>query len=297
MSEFRNLLIQPFFIVCLLVVGVMIPGAHALEVPPLKGRVNDTARILSSSSVQMLDQTLQTLEQNESTQIVVLTIPSLEGESLEQFTLKVVETWKIGQKGTDNGALLFIAAKDRKIRIETGYGLEGKLTDLVAGRIISESMVPAFRQGNYDQGIIDGVGAMVAVVKGEYKGKGGQSVKKQPRRDPGGFVVFLLIGLAAIGSMFNQKKPVAAVAGGIFAPMAALFLSGFSGWLPFVLLIPGGILGALIASTLAGTSSGNRYGPGGFFPGGSIGGGGGGGFDGFSGGGGGFGGGGSSGEW
>lgn len=295
MRAFRNRLIQPCFIVLLLVAGVMIPGAHALEVPPLKGRVNDTARILSASSVQMLEKTLQALEQNESTQIVVLTIPSLEGDSLEQYTLKVVETWKIGQKGTDNGALLFISAKDRKIRIETGYGLEGKLTDLVAGRIISESMVPAFRQGNYDQGIIDGVGAMVAVVKGEYKGKGRQPVKKQPRRDPGGFVVFLLIGLAAIGSMFNQKKPVAAVAGGVFAPVAALFLSGFSGWLPFALLIPGGILGALLASALAGSSSGNRFGPGGFFPGGSIGGGGG--FGGFSGGGGGFGGGGASGEW
>lgn len=293
MKALRNLLIQPFFIVLLLVTGVMLPVAHALEVPPLKGRVNDTARILSASSVQMLEQTLQALEQKESTQIVVLTIPSLEGDSLEQYTLKVVETWKIGQKGTDNGALLFIAAKDRKIRIETGYGLEGKLTDLVAGRIIRETMVPAFRQGNYDQGVIDGVGAMVAVVKGEYKGR--QAVKKQPRRDPGGFVVFLIIGLAVIGSLFNQRKPVAAVAGGVFAPVAALFLSGFSGWLPFALLIPGGILGALIASSLAGSGGGNRFGPGGFFSGGSIGGGGG--LGGFSGGGGGFGGGGASGEW
>jgi|SRR5665647_952914 len=294
MKALRNLLIQPFLIVLLLVTGGMLSGAHALEVPPLKGRVNDTARILSSSSVQMLEQTLQALEQKESTQIVVLTIPSLEGESLEPYTLKVVETWKIGQKGTDNGALLFIAAKDRKIRIETGYGLEGKLTDLVAGRIIRETMVPAFRQGNYDQGVIDGVGAMVAVVKGEYTGR--QVVKKQqPRRDPGGFVVFLIIGLAVIGSLFSQKKPVAAVAGGVFAPMAALFLSGFSGWLPFALLIPGGILGALIASTLAGSGGGNRFGPGGFFSGGSIGGGGG--FGGFSGGGGSFGGGGASGEW
>lgn len=294
MKALRNLLIQPFFIVLLLVTGGMLSVAHALEVPPLKGRVNDTARILSASSVQMLEQTLQALEQKESTQIVVLTVPSLEGESLEPYTLKVVETWKIGQKGTDNGALLFIAAKDRKIRIETGYGLEGKLTDLVAGRIIRETMVPAFRQGKYDQGVIDGVGAMVAVVKGEYTGR--QVVKKQqPRRDPSGFVVFLVIGLAVIGSLFNQKKPVAAVAGGVFAPVAALFLSGFSGWLPFALLIPGGILGALIASTLAGSGGGNRFGPGGFFSGGSNGGGGG--FGGFSGGGGSFGGGGASGEW
>jgi uncharacterized protein len=297
MRALHTLLALPLFLLFLLL-GTAPSTAHALEVPPLTARVNDTAHILKSGTVRMLEQTLQSLEQKESTQIVVLTIPSLEGESLEEYCLKVAETWKIGQKGTDNGAILLVAVKDRKIRIENGYGLEGKLTDLVSGRIIREVMAPAFRQGNYDQGVIDGVGAMIATVKGEYTGK--QAVKKHARRDPGGFLVFLIIGLVVIGNLFRQAKPAAAIAGGIFAPAVAFFLSGFSGWLPFLLLIPGGIIGALIASLMA-EAGGNRHGPGGFFPGfgGGFGGGGGGtgGFDGFSGGGGGFGGGGASGDW
>lgn len=287
-------LVLPLCIVLALGAGIFLPETvSALEVPPLQGRVNDTAHLLKPNSVRMLEQTLQALEQSDSTQIVVLTIPSLEGESLEQYSLKVVEKWKIGQKGTDNGALLFIAVNDRKIRIETGYGLEGKLTDLVSGRIIREIIVPSFREKNFDQGVVDGVKAMIAAVKGEFKGKG--AVKKQKRRDPSGFVITLIIGLAVIGSMFSQMKPVAAVAGGIFAPAAAFFLSGFSGWLPFLLLIPGGIIGAIIASLMAESGGGRYFGGGGFFPGGGFGGGGG--SDSFEGGGGDFGGGGASGEW
>lgn len=292
MRELRTLLISPCLVVLLLLgAGVTAVPAHALEVPLLSGRVNDTARILSAGSVRILEQTLQALEQKESTQIVVLTIPSLEGESLEQYSLKVVETWKIGQKGVDNGALLLIVVKDRKIRIETGYGLEGRLTDLVSGRIIREVMVPAFRQGHYDQGVIDGVGAMIGAVKGEYTGR--QAVKKHSRQDPGGFLVVLIIGLIVIGNALQRLKPLAAVVGGVFAPVAALFFWGVSSWLLLALLIPGGVLGALLASAMAGNS--HRFGPGGFFPGGFGGGGNDGG--GFSGGGGGFGGGGASGGW
>ena len=295
MKALHSFLLLPCFLFLFFSNGEALPLAHALEVPPLTGRVNDTAHVLRPGSVHLLEQTLQNLEQHESTQIVVLTIPSLEGESLEQYCLKVAETWKIGQKGSDNGAVLLVAVKDHKIRIEVGYGLEGRLTDLVSGRIIRETMVPAFRQGNYDQGVIDGVGAMIAAVKGEYSGR--HVVKKSTRSDPGGFLVFLLIGLVVIGNLFRQAKPVAAVAGGIFAPVAAFLLSGFSGWLPFVLLIPGGILGALIASLLA-EAGGSRSGFGGFFPGGGgFSGGGDGGSGGFGGGGGGFGGGGSSGGW
>jgi uncharacterized protein len=157
-------------------------------------------------------------------------------------------------------------------------------------------MVPAFRKGEYDQGVINGVGAMIAAVRGEFTGK--QSVKKQPRRDPGGFLVFLLVGLFFIGSVFRRKKPLAALVGGVFAPLTALLLAGFSSLLLVLLLIPGGILGALIASVLAGTGSGHHR-SGGFFPGigGGFGSGGFGGGGGFSGGGGGFGGGGASGGW
>ena len=141
----------------------------ALEVPPLTGRVNDTAGMLSATTRQQLEDVLARLEQTDSTQIVVLTIPSLGGEVLEEFSIKVVDQWKIGQKGLDNGALLMIAKNDRKIRIEVGYGLEGSLTDLMAGRIIRNVIVPHFKAGNFDQGVIEGVQAMIKAVRDEYK--------------------------------------------------------------------------------------------------------------------------------
>ena len=145
------------------------PQLLALDVPALRARVNDDAGMLSSYTQKQLEGILRDLEQTDSTQIVVLTIPSLEGEVLEEFSIKVAEQWKIGQKGFDNGAVLLIAKKEREIRIEVGYGLEGSLTDLMSGRIIRNVIVPQFRAGNLDQGALDGVQAMVGVVRGEYK--------------------------------------------------------------------------------------------------------------------------------
>ncbi len=290
MKALCNRPLHLLFVVLFLSIGPLMASAFALDVPPLTGRVNDTAHILSSGSARMLEQTLQTFERSDSTQIVVLTIPGLDGETLKGFSLKVAETWKIGQKGIDNGALLLVAVKDRKVDIEVGYGLEGRLTDLVAGRIIREVIVPDFKKGQYDRGVINGVTAMIAAVKGEYTGR--PETRTRSRQDPGGFLVFVIIGLTFIGNIFRRNKPVAAVAGGIFAPLIAFVVAGLSSWWLILLLIPGGILGALIATVLAGTGGG-RYGPGGFISGG------GGGFSsgGFSGGGGGFGGGGASGGW
>jgi uncharacterized protein len=157
-----------------------IPQLLARDVPALKARVNDYAHILSSYTGKQLEGILRDLEQTDSTQIVVLTISSLEGEVLEEFSIKVAEEWKIGQKGFDNGAILLIAKKDREMRIEVGYGLEGSLTDLMAGRIIRNVIVPQFRAGNFDQGVLDGVQAMIGVVRGEYK----TPEKIPPRKDP-----------------------------------------------------------------------------------------------------------------
>lgn len=283
------------FVVLLLFAGGGLRSSLALEVPPLSGRVVDLAHVLSPGSIRLLEHSLQVLEQNDSTQIVVLTIPSLDGASLEEYALKAAETWKIGQKGLDNGALLLVAVNDRKVRIETGYGLEGKLTDLVAGRIVREKIVPAFRRGDFDQGVIDGVSTMIAVVKGEYAGKG-DSARRSGKQDPGGFLIFLIVGLFFIGNVFKWKRPLAVGLGGVFAPvLAASLFSGLFGWLIVALLIPVGMVGAFIASLIAGTPGGR--GSGGIFPGFGGGGFSGGGFGGFSGGGGGFGGGGASGGW
>ena len=289
-----NRVIQ-FGIVCLLICLVWVPGLLALEVPPLKGRVNDYAEMLSAATQQQLEERLGRLEETDSTQIVVLTIPTLGGEVLEEFSIKVAEKWKAGQKGLDNGAILLVAKKDRKIRIEVGYGLEGSLTDLMAGRIIRNVILPQFKAGNFDQGIIDGVQAMMGVVRGEY-----QTPDKSPfARDPkkrdfsagfSGLIAFVFF----ISMLGRLRRPMGIAAGGILAPIAAGLFFNFSPlWIllsiPIGLLI-GFILSFLGALLIFGHGHHHHRRTGGGWSGGFGGGG-------FSGGGGGFGGGGASGGW
>ena len=275
-------------------------AVHGLDVPPLQGRVNDYAHLLSPSTINQLEITLRELETTDSTQIVVLTIPSLEGENLESFSLKFAETHGIGQKAFDNGALLLIAKDDRKIRIEVGYGLEGVLTDMIAGRIIRNQITPLFRNGNFDQGVINGIDTMVSVVRGEYNASDATATRSKRDHDFGGLLTSLVFVLFFFGSMLREKKALAALVGGIVAPLIGLLFFSLSA-LVIMALIPLGMIGGLMASIL--TSSGSRpglsrrhrsvppyIGGGGF--GGSSGG-----FGGFSGGGGGFGGGGASGGW
>jgi len=279
-----------------LIIFVSAP-AFALDVPTLQGRVNDYAAMLSPATTAQLNSVLQTIESTDSTQIVVLTIRSLEGDSLEDFSLRVVETWQLGQKGFDNGALLLVAKDDRKIRIETGYGLEGTLTDLTAGRIIRNVIAPHFKQGNFDQGIIDGVGAMVATVRGEFSATDAKKAGGSQGPDVGGLLTIMIFLFFLFGSMFRRNKLIAAGVGGIASPLLGLLFFGITG-IALLLLIPVGAVGGLVASTLAASSGGS--GRSGFIP-GSYGGGFGrssGGFGGgFGGGGGGFGGGGASGGW
>lgn len=278
-------------------------SAKALEVPQLTARVNDYANMLSPATRQQLEKVLTTLEKEESTQIAVLTITSLAGENLEAFTLKVAETWELGQKGRDNGALLFIARDDRKLRIEVGYGLEGVLTDLTCGRIIRDIITPKFKNGNFDQGVINGVAAMIAAVHGEYSALEAASTKKKAQENFGGFLIFGLFTLNLIGRMLGRHKLLAGAIGAAIAPALGSLFFGFN-WLILLALIPAGFLATYLVSALigktgslaTGRSSGFRHRSSGGFGGGGFGGGGFGG-GGFGGGGGGFGGGGSSGGW
>jgi uncharacterized protein len=269
----------------------------ALEVPALKGRVNDYAGILSNGAQHQLETVLADLERTDSTQIVVLTIPSLEGDSLEDFSIRVAEQWKIGQKSNDNGAILIISKKDRKIRIEAGYGLEGKLTDLMCGRIIRNVITPNFKSGDFDAGVIQGVSAMIGTVKGLYTAEPKPTRTRRRSSSPGVFGFFALFFI--INMLGRVNRPLGAVSGGIILPIlgAALFGLGLVGILT---LIPVGLFLGLIVGSLGGVlnNSHSRHrssSGGGFWMGG--GGFGGGGFGGFSGGGGGFGGGGASGGW
>lgn len=275
-------------------------AAHALDVPALRGRVNDYAEMLSSSTEGQLDLLLQDLEASDATQIVVLTIPSLDGDSLEDFSIRVAEQWKIGQKNLDNGAILLIAKSDRKLRIEVGYGLEGRLTDLLAGRIISNIIVPHFKAGQTDQGVIAGVQAMVGVVRGEF------TATQAPSRDSGhdqrsGNGLFgLMLALFFLNVLGRLRRSLGALAGAVIVPIIGIAVFGFSLTL-LALLIPVGMVAGLLAgflgAPLAFGHTGHRSGRGGYWIGGGGGGFGSGGFGGFSGGGGGFGGGGASGGW
>jgi uncharacterized protein len=274
----------------------------AAAVPRLKGRVNDYAGMLSTYTQRQLDDSLRQLEQTDSTQIAVLTIPSLEGDNLEAFSIRVAEQWKIGQKGFDNGAILLIAKKERKIRIEVGSGLEGRLTDLVSGQIIRNVIVPHFRAGNIDRGISDGVQAMIKVVKGEFKAPDGARYRRG-RKSGSHFNLFsLIIFLVVINMLGRLRRPVGAAAGGLISPIVgALFFNISLIWI--LALIPLGVLGGILLSFLGSplsfghAATSKRHSNAGWF--GGFGGGGfsSGGFGGFSGGGGGFGGGGASGGW
>jgi uncharacterized protein len=266
--------------------------APALDVPPLKGRVNDLANMIHPTMSHQLESALAQLEKTDSTQIVVLTIASLEGQILEEFSLAVVERWRIGQKNVDNGVLLLVVKKERKIRIEVGYGLEGKLTDLVAGRIIRNIMTPRFKMGRFDQGIVEGVSAIIGVVRGEFTAPTpGRRSGDFPRTSPG------LIGIIAFFFLINMlgrvNRFIGAAAGGIMAPIAGILLFG-TGIVTTALLIPIGIAGGFLTGLFGGPLSFGHmtHHRGGMGRGGGFGG-----FGGFGGGGGGFGGGGASGGW
>lgn len=163
-----------------------------LKVPELwSGRVHDEAHILSEGFVAQLEQRLKAHEDSTSNQIAVLIIPSLEGEVIEEYTLRVAETWKLGTENKDNGVLLFIAVGDRKVRIEVGEGLEGALTDATSNQIIRNEIAPYFRQDNYEGGVSAAVDAIISAIKGEYQADA-QPVTKQKRRG-GSFLGFLIV--------------------------------------------------------------------------------------------------------
>ncbi len=277
---------------------IIIPcSAGALDIPALKGRVNDYAAVISPETENKLEETLSALESSDSTQVVVLTIPSLEGEVLEQFSIKVAEEWKIGQRNKDNGAVLIISKNDRKIRIEVGRGLEGKLTDLLSGRIIQYEIVPKFREGDFNGGIEAGVNAIVSVVHGEYASSGSDARPQKKGANPFfSLIIFLFVFTAALSGF---SKILGGVSGAAFLPIISLFaFPGISLLLLGLLALAGFFFGIFAGAVTAGGGKTYSRGAGiGGFGSGSFGGGSGFGGGGFSGGGGGFGGGGSSGSW
>ena len=166
-EQARSKIVSPLLAAALLAASfAAAPGARAAEVPYLTGRVVDEAGILSPAARERIEADLAKHEETTTNQVAVLTVPSLGNDSVEGFAVKVFSTWKLGRKGKDNGVLLVVAPEERRMRIEVGYGLEGLLTDGIAGSILRTSLAPRFKAGDYDRGIEDGVGAILAVLEG-----------------------------------------------------------------------------------------------------------------------------------
>lgn len=199
--------------------GAAAACGHAAEVPYLTGRVNDHAGILSLATAQELESLLKAHEDSTSNQVAVLTVESLEGDVLEEFSIRVVDTWKLGKKGKDNGVLLLIAKKERAIRIEVGTGLEGALTDLTCGSIIRHEITPRFKSGDFDGGVRAGVQAILAAIRGEYTADR-ESATSTPD----------LLGTVIAGGLFL-------VVVGLFT-LVAFFSSGCASWFLYVFLLP-----------------------------------------------------------
>ena len=179
----------------LLVLFLGMPALFALEVPKrADGYVTDRAKLLSPASESNLESYLQSFEEKTSNQVVVATFPSLEGDSLEDFSIRLAEAWKVGQKGKSNGVIFLIFKKERKMRIEVGYGLEPVLPDITAGQIISQVVAPYFKKGDYESGIFSGVDAIVKATRGEFKGTGAKH-----HSYPGMFFLFIFILLLNFG--------------------------------------------------------------------------------------------------
>lgn len=267
-----------------LLAGWCLFAVAQIAVPPLNARVTDLTATLTAAQVAALEDKLQRFEARQGSQLAVLLVPSSGEESIEQYSLRVVEQWRLGRQKVDDGALLIVAKNDRRLRIEVGYGLEGALNDATAQRIVSEVIVPRFREGDFYGGIDAGLGRMIAVLSGEPL--------PPPEAAPGaadGFgqlvpllavLVFVLGGLlrALLGRLPAALLSGVAVAVLAWLLVATLWVALGAGALVFLFVLLGGGVGR----------------GGGWHSGGGLSGGGPGGF---GGGGGSFGGGGASGRW
>ena len=136
--------------------------------PPPAAWFNDYAGVVDPGDARRLDQKLRQLQEETSTQVVVAVFPKLPSPSLEDFTSRTAESWRVGRRELDNGAIFFAFVEDRRMRVEVGYGLEGALPDALAGRILNDEVVPRFRQGDWAGGLEAGVDGILAAVRGEY---------------------------------------------------------------------------------------------------------------------------------
>ena len=178
--------------------------AFALDVPPLTGRVVDNGDLLDPVQEAALVADLEAFEVKSSDQVVVLTIPSLEGEVLEDYANRVFRAWALGLKQEDNGVLLLVARDDRKLRIEVGYGLEGQLTDALSSLIVRETIIPRFREGDFATGIKNGTTDILTVLTGDGAELEARAKRNADQGEPVDwiFVIFITIWVVIFLSAF-----------------------------------------------------------------------------------------------
>jgi uncharacterized protein len=262
-----------------------------VAVPPLSGRVVDQTATLSSGDIASLTQSLKSLEARKGSQLAVLIVPTTSPESIEQYSLRVAEAWKIGRKKIDDGALLVVAKDDRKLRIEVGYGLEGALNDLTAKRIIDEVITPRLRNGDFAGGISAGVERMIGVIDGEKLPAPQQRSNSGPLNGIDPLNPLALVAVFVIGAILRSvlgRLIGSAATGGVVGVLAWMFFGSLA-----VSLIAAGLafFFTMFGESIASLNGGHGNWSGGGSSSGSSSGGG------FRGGGGSFGGGGASGSW
>ena len=286
-------LISRFVLTVALLWGVAVHAAP--QIPALSGRVVDSANILSPTTEARLTQQLAAHEASTSNQLVVLTVPDLQGYAIADFALDTAREWQLGQKDLNNGVLLLIARDERKIRIEVGHGLEGDLTDARSKRIIQKVIRPAFKQGDFDGGVAAGTDAIVGTIVGTYMPPADKSSGMDTPLVPLGFIG--LFGFASFMQGRVKKQYINALVGGGFGGFVVAMATekwyfGVLAGLGFALFLSRARTGGPHRD-IQGHQDGSGY-QGGRHSNGGFGGGSGGGF---GGGGGGFGGGGASGGW
>lgn len=263
-----------------------------IAIPPLKSPVTDLTATLSNAGISRLEQQLADFEAKKGSQIAILIIPTTQPETIEQYSIRVAEAWKLGRKGVDDGILLLVAKNDRTLRIETGYGLEGILPDTLARRIIDEIIAPEFRRGHFFGGLQAGIEQIIRSVEGEALPESGRAGGQGTNLTAESIVPFLFIGLVlgrTLQSMFG-KMAGATITGSIAGVLTWLISSSIAITLLIAIAVFVINLFEQTGKIIHRGGPGYRNWPGGGFSGGSFGGG-------FRGGGGGFGGGGASGRW
>ncbi|RXH26155.1 membrane protein [Bradyrhizobium nanningense] len=289
--------------VAALVLAFAFPASADVAVPQLTGRVVDQTGTLSSGDIASLSQKLRDFEARKGSQIAVLIVPTTQPETIEQFSIRVAEAWKIGRKKIDDGAILVVAKNDRHLRIEVGYGLEGALTDVTARRIIDEVITPKFRSGDFAGGIADGVERMMRVIDGEPLPVPTPTVNFGSLDDLAPLFIVTLFVSVGLGGAFRAvlgRLLGSLVTGGIIATLTWFVLGSFAmalalGGLGFIIGFIADLFSAITPGT--GRSRGGSWSSSSSGSGWSSGSSGSSDSGGFSGGGGSFGGGGASGSW